>query len=243
MRAASHALVALMILVSGTGGAMLGYLCGLCACVLRARSGRYRVAAAVTVVLLAALAATVLSGQGVGDAGQMRLLGPVCTKIRIVQENFADLAAGEELNFWNLGEEHGGEELTSALWRLSHWHDMVRVYAASGWPVRLLGHGLGSSAALVDNLPHNDYLRLLFEIGALGLLANLAVWFILYRRANPASRWIAVTMAVYAFTENNLDNFLVMGLFALFMVGAGGVQAAEPMRPPRSEETAAEATA
>ena len=64
-------------------------------------------------------------------------------------------------------------------------------------------------------------LELLIEAGVLGCGACGAVWLILYRRADPAVRWLAIMMATYAFTENNLDNFTVMSLFVLFFVSAG----------------------
>jgi hypothetical protein len=219
LRFSAHALVAGMIVASGTAGALLGYLCGLFVCLLRTVSGRRLAAVLATVALLASLALALGRGPALSGLGEMRYLGPLWTKVLIVREQYADVMADEDVSFLNLGAEYGSVEATSALWRLSHWRETLRVYRTSGYPAQLLGQGLGSSGIVLDLLPHNDYLRLLIEVGALGLLSYGAAWVLLYRRARPASRWVAVMMAVYAFTENNLDNFLVMSLFALFMVG------------------------
>lgn len=227
LRFTVHALVAGMILTSGTAGALLGYLCGLCVYLLRTPAGRRVVAGLGLIVLLAALALVCWGGVVGGDIGDMRYLGPLWTKVLIVQEQYADIVAGADVNFWDLGLEYGSTEATSALWRLSHWREALRVYNNSGGLAQLFGQGLGSSGIILGKLPHNDYLRLLLEVGALGLLTYGAAWIILFRRIRPASRWVAVMMAVYAFSENNLDNFLVMSLFTLFMVGE-----AQPFPPP-----------
>lgn len=227
---ALYALVLGLILLSGTAGALLGYLAGLGATLLRFKTGRLVCAAAAVAAAVLLLLPDLLSHSRVESLGETRMIGPIWSKFILTRDYGEDLLAGDDLNFWEVGQQRGGVELTSSLWRLWQWRETIRAYHKSGWGAKGLGHGLGSSIHLLDNLPHNEYLRLLLETGLLGLAANLAVWLILFRRIRPADRSMAVMMGVFSFTENNLDNFLVMGLFALFMVSAGH-GAAPPPRP------------
>jgi hypothetical protein len=89
----------------------------------------------------------------------------------------------------------------SFVFRLKHW---------------LFGFGVGS--ALRDSdlrmVPHNDYLRLLYEFGLvtfLGFLAMLALLFTRLRR-----RWETVPLlavAIYLFSENLITNYTAMAFF------------------------------
>ncbi|MCU0856923.1 MAG: O-antigen ligase family protein [Pontiellaceae bacterium] len=214
---AIHAFVAALILLSGTAGALLAYLVGLGTVLIRSKGGR-RVCLTAALVVAFALPFGLLSQ--VQSPDQTSMLGSIWSKWSLTHEYYADLNASADINFWEIGQQHGGAELTSALWRLWHWNEILRIYQESGWGAKMLGHGLGISTPVIGNLPHNDYLRLLFEVGVVGLLSNLVIWVILFRRADPAVRGPAIMMAVYAITENNFDNFLVMSLFALFMVSA-----------------------
>lgn len=228
-----HAFVVGLIVLSGTMGALLAYLVGLAFFFLRARWARVLLAA----LTLGALLACLWPPTQPPDTrllGESRLVGPLWTKFEIVKDNFADLVASDPVDFWRLGQEYGGTELTSAAWRLTHWQRILQEFSAAPGLARLFGRGPGASMALIGRLPHNDYLRFLFETGAVGLAANAAVWILLYRRARPALRWPAIMLATYAFTENNLDNFAVMSLFVLFLAGAGNAGGGDPALP---EET------
>lgn len=215
-----HAFVLGLILLSGTSGAFLGYAAGLAAVLLHTRLAKRAAGALGVAVLLGTVALAALRTADPATLQDQPLIGPLWAKVSVVQQNIDDVLTDGDINFWEVGTASGNVENTSALWRLYHWREVLRDYRQSGVRSWLIGRGIGSSRVLLGNLPHNDYLRLLFEVGALGLLANLAVWVILYRRAAPMARGPAVMMAVYAFTENNFDNFLVMSLFVLFLVGA-----------------------
>ena len=217
-----HAFVVGLIVLSGTTGALLAYLVGLAFFFLHARWARFLLAALTIGMLLACLwpPSQPLDTRLLGES---RIVGPLWTKFEIVKDNFADLVASDPVDFWRLGQEYGGTELTSAAWRLTHWQRILQEFSAAPGLARLFGHGPGASMVLIGRLPHNDYLRGLFETGAVGLAANAAVWILLYRRAAPAVRWLAIMMATYAFTENNLDSFTVMSLFVLFFVSAGAL--------------------
>jgi len=225
-----HAFVVGLVVLSGTTGALLGYLVGLGFLFLQARWARVLLAALTLGALLACLwpPTQPLDTRLLGES---RLVGPLWTKFEVVKDNFADLVASDPVDFWRLGQEYGGTELTSAAWRLTHWQRILQEFNAAPGLARLFGHGPGASMVLIGRLPHNDYLRGLFETGAVGLAANAAVWILLYRRARPALRWPAIMLATYAFTENNLDNFAVMSLFVLYLVSAGTAA------PPHPEET------
>ncbi|MBP7829653.1 MAG: hypothetical protein KA248_07020 [Kiritimatiellae bacterium] len=216
----THALVFVLILLSGTMGALASYLAGLAVALLHTRLAKLTYASLAAAALLGAIVLIIFRTVDPEALAEMRYIGPLWSKVYVAQQHYADLAAGEDLNFWELGNEYGGVEYTSSIWRLAHWRETLREFRRAGAFARLLGHGIGSSRVFLEKLPHNDYLRLLFEVGILGLLANLAAWFILYRRTELAARGPAIMMAAYAFTENNLDNFLVMSLFALFLASA-----------------------
>lgn len=225
-----HAFVVGLILLSGTAGALMGYLVGLGFAWLRTRIAR--------AVLLVAALGTLLGMLWLPNRpadlqilGETKWIGPLWTKAMVVQDHFEELAANDPLDFWKLGQEYGGDELTSAAWRLKHWRTVWQAFQDSGGLARWFGQGPGACSVILAKLPHNDYLRLLIETGVLGCAACGAVGLILYRRAAPAVRWLAIMMATYAFTENNLDNFAVMSLFVLFFVSAGAAPGAAPARP------------
>ena len=222
-----HAFVVGLILLSGTAGAFLGYMVGLCFSSIRTRFARLLLLVAALGLPLALfwLPQRPVDFQILGEA---KWIGPLWTKVMVVQDHLAEIAANVPLDFWKLGQEYGGTELTSAAWRLEHWRTVLRVFQDSGGLAQWFGQGPGACSVVLPKLPHNEYLRLLIEVGFLGCAACGAVWFILYRRSTPSARWLAIMMATFAFTENNLDNFSVMSLFVLFLAGAGNVAAPPP---------------
>ncbi len=219
-KAALHSIALAFILLSGTVGALLGYMAGAFAWLTRTKYAR---AAYLTVLVAGSLVVLFFLSARSIDPQKLERWGPVgdmMLKVCAVVDVLNDRSRGSEINYWDVGKEYGGAESTSALWRIMHWRETLITFQHSSWLERLLGHGVGSSEAVTGRLPHNDYLRMLLEVGLIGLLANIAVWLLIYVRVDPSSRWVCVMMAVYAFTENNLDNFLVMSLFVLFVVSA-----------------------
>lgn len=223
-----HAAALGFMLLSGTAGALLGYGAGLLALALRARwrdmlERAFRTRAGLVVLLgmlLVLSAAIAIGGLAPGVLKPVDAVSSSIAKLKLAYENIDLLRPDTEINYWQLGRANGGAAVTSALWRLAHWRDVLVMYREGG-PARLaFGYGLGSSDVLTGTLPHNDYLRLLFEGGAIGLASVLAVWVLVYRRMRPASRWVLVMLGTFAFTENNLDNFLVMSLLVLFVASA-----------------------
>jgi hypothetical protein len=84
-----------------------------------------------------------------------------------------------------------------------------------------VGFGIGSSPQILGKLPHNEYLRMLFEQGLLGLGLFLFTWSKLIRTAHPEVRYVGIIIAIYSFSENNLDNFPFMALFVLCLSARG----------------------
>lgn len=229
-----YALVFALILVSGTMGAMVGYLAGVAVVLLRTRYARIVGMAMVAGLLLGAGLLVSLRIADPQTFSETRMIGPLWTKIYIAHQHMDDVLVGDDLNFWDIGQEHGGADLTSGIWRLMHWRETLRIIGEAGLPRQLLGHGLGTSMRSLGNLPHNDYLRLLFEVGAAGMIACLVAWLLPALHMEPGARAPAVMLAVYAISENNFDNFLVMSLFALFLVSARRMR---PVSPARTEAT------
>lgn len=213
----THTFVATLVLLSGTAGALLAYLTGLGILLLKSRIGRLLCVAGILIVAFTLPFGLLTLAPSLDSSSR---LGSVWSKISLTREYYTDLAAGQDLNFWEIGQQHGGTDLTSALWRLSHWREIRRTYQESGWGTKLFGHGLGSSRPVLGRHPHNDYLRLWFEVGAIGLLVNLSIWVLLFRRAGSSVQVPVAMMALYAVSENIINNFLVMSLFALLMVSA-----------------------
>ena len=76
-------------------------------------------------------------------------------------------------------------------------------------------------------LPHNEYLRMLFEQGIVGFLLFIFVWYRIIMTAPREVRYIGLIVAIYSFSENNLDNFPFMALFILCLSARGVSEAVE----------------
>lgn len=113
-------------------------------------------------------------------------------------------------------------------WRLDTWNDISAMVAEKP----LLGHGL--SAVLVGHgiQTHNDYLRLAAEVGILGLLAYLYLFFMMIRQtwkdyhsvhSNLAKSFqvgllaTAVALLIRACADNTLRDAVVMMYFWIFV--------------------------
>lgn len=168
------------------------------------------------------------------DVKQNRhLSGPISSlllKVQIVQQNLSYLSSDADLNYWEIEQQEGEKGASSALWRLLHWRDTLQTFMQGGWVPILIGNGIGSSLPITGDLPHNDYLRILFEMGILGFICNIGIWALLFRQLLPAHKWIFLMVATYCFTENNIDNFLVMGIFILFITSARAARFLPPRR-------------
>jgi hypothetical protein len=104
----------------------------------------------------------------------------------------------------------------SFVFRLKHWVDLLSVWSAGDVYHWLFGFGVGSSVRLSDMrlVPHNDYLRLMFEFGLVSLAAFVAMLALVFARLRR--RWETVPLlavAIYLFSENLINNFTAMAFF------------------------------
>src|SRR5690606_6882954 len=98
---------------------------------------------------------------------------PVVQSLVLLHEGAINLRA---VTFGQLVEILGTTDL-SFLFRLKHWLNLWDLYASASGYEWLFGLGIGSSVALssIGMVPHNDYLRMLFECGIVGLAGFVAM--------------------------------------------------------------------
>lgn len=220
-----HAIVAGVLAFSGTSGAIIAYAIGLGIHLKDRLSPRTRVAA-LALVLGSVSIAAILVVNGDNVLPEMRMT----KQLSLMFSQSRAALGGGALRYYD-EERVSGAGAESAAWRLAHWRQTVEMYANGTAEQRLLGFGTGSSPLLLaDNkLPHNEYLRILFEQGIFGLLLFLFAWRGILTAAPAAVRYVGLIVAIYSFSENNLDNFPFMSLFILFL-SAGGAAVAESIR-------------
>jgi hypothetical protein len=104
----------------------------------------------------------------------------------------------------------------SFFFRIRHWIDLLDIYTNGSFVNIMLGFGPRSSEALSFHalVPHNDYIRLLFDYGLLGFCAFSILFIQVYRLSSANIRIVFLCLAVFMLTENVLDNTLVMTLMA-----------------------------
>jgi len=214
-----YGLVGGLILLSGTAGAMIAFAAAFCYRAIAAGRGRVLLTVLIVAVCLSASVVTAMLLLRDKPFMQTGPLGQLTAKVEIARDNLDLVLSDKTVNFYAASRGYNAEA-SSALWRLVHWRDTFETFTGGGWLRVLIGNGLGSSKPIMGMLPHNDYLRFLFELGLLGLLANALVWGTLFRQLMPSSRWLMVMMAVYGISENNFDNFLAMALLVFFSISA-----------------------
>jgi hypothetical protein len=219
-----HAIVAGMLAYSGTSGAIIAYAIGLAVHLKDHLSLRSRVLVVAT--LLAAGSIGVLL---VVNGGDMLPETRMTTQIEVIPSQLKQALDGDSINFYRQ-ERVSGEGSTSAVWRLAHWRLTLDTYAHGTPEQQLLGFGIGSSTMIFGILPHNEYLRILFEQGIAGLFLFVFAWRRIILTAPQPVRYVALIVAIYSFSENNLDNFPFMSLFILLLSAVEW-----PLSPGRSE--------
>ncbi len=110
----------------------------------------------------------------------------------------------------------------SFIFRLKHWLDLLTIYADGSIFEWTFGFGVGSSVQVTDKhlVPHNDYLRYLFECGVVTFIGFVLLIVTIITKSGR--RWEAVPLlviAIYFFSENLVANFVAMALF-FFCAGA-----------------------
>jgi O-antigen ligase len=180
----------------------------------------------ISIVLLIVSLSLIVALFAAMPKGTVQPVDATLGKLEIANKNMDRVLSGKKIIFYDIIERQGADN-TSGLWRLYQWHRILTLFVQSSADKILFGNGVGTTDLVFKLKAHNDYLRILFETGLIGLILNLSVWFILYRRMAIQYRWLVIMIAVFCFTENNYDHFPAMSLLVFYMIGAGGQSSVE----------------
>lgn len=219
VKAFFHAVVVLFLILSGTSGAILAYLGAmLFKCFTFARSVGKPQSKLILVLMLIVLIVLgcLLPPQLYMD---VPLAKRIVTQLSLIWHEFPLAASGHEVDYAKLSDMYGTSDC-SGIWRISHWRACIDVVAQANTFQLLFGHGVGAAGLLLYKVPHNDYLRILMEQGILGLTLAVAFFLIVFRRIDPRYQYCIVAVALYCFSENNMDNLLFMSIFTFFLASA-----------------------
>jgi O-antigen ligase len=227
-----HAILILFLLLSGTSGAILAYLGAisfkyflLLKSSHRCRNKWILVLVSVAVVLLGCLLAT-------GLFTDVPIIKRIVTQLSLVWHELPLAASGYELDYGYLSNIYGAGDC-SGIWRISHWRACIDVIADANMVQMLCGYGIGASSLLLYKVPHNDYLRVLMEQGVIGLTLYIVFFLTVFRRIDSRYRYCIVAIALYCFSENNMDNLLFMSMFVFFLASAQNKASVQPVTAPR----------
>ena len=216
IRVATHAVVVAVLAFSGTSGAILAYGIGLIVhlCSMISKKSRS--------VLYGAGAAGVVAAVAFVALGGLQLLPEtrIINQISVLGGQLQTVASGSDVAYW-AQEKVLGPGSASGIWRVVHWRETLELYLDGNPGQQIFGFGIGSTVRIMGILPHNEYLRMLVEQGALGLFLFLFAWYRIIMTAPPPVRYIGLIVAIYSFSENNLDNFPFMSLLILFLSARG----------------------
>ena len=166
-----------------------------------------------------AIKAIALAGIAVGlayllmpEAPELRRITPVVKSLLLLYDGAIDL---HTVSFGQLVEVLHTTDL-SFLFRLKHWLNLAELYSAGSVYEWMFGLGIGSSVHLssIGLVPHNDYLRLLFECGILGFAGFAGIIGTIVHACGR--RWESVPLLIIAFyfiSENLVNNYLAMAIF------------------------------
>ena len=227
-----HAILVLFLLLSGTSGAILAYLGAMLFkyFILLKSARRYRnkwilVPIGISLVLLGCLLTTNLYMD-------VPIAKRIVTQLSLVRHELPLAASGYELDYGNLSSMYGTSDC-SGIWRISHWRMCIDVIADANIVQLLCGYGIGASSLLLYKVPHNDYLRVMMEQGIIGLILYIVFFLTVFRRIDWRHRYCIVAIALYCFSENNMDNLLFMSIFAFFLASAQSKAPIHPATAPR----------
>jgi hypothetical protein len=110
----------------------------------------------------------------------------------------------------------------SFIFRLKHWYELLNIYLNGSIYETVFGFGIGSSELFTERhlVPHNDYLRYLFECGLVTFIAFLVINIKIV--LNCGRGWALVpflVVTIYFVSENLIGNFLAMSIY-YFSAGA-----------------------
>jgi O-antigen ligase len=227
VRIGAHVLVITVLVYTGTSGAILAYGIGL---IVHLRSelagfGRGLVTSAAVGGVVAASALLLF------DARTFVPETRLTNQLAVIHTEFQNVLRGDAIAYYDQVERELGPGTGSAIWRLAQWRYTIAVWS-EGSPIdKLIGFGPGSTTDSLGILPHNEYVRVLYEAGIVGLALFGFSFYGMIRTAPPAIRYVGLIFAIYSFSENNLDNFPFMALLVLCLsaeTSEGHVRACAP---------------
>ncbi len=193
----------------GTLGVLLAVLLALMLTVGRPRE---------LLVLLVLLAIGVAAYTWAPTFGPLARITPLMDSMRLLLEGRINL---HTVTFGELVLMLKTQDL-SFLFRLKHWLDLVYQFGNGDIYHWLFGWGVGAAARMSEMalVPHNDYLRVLFEFGFVALVGFLGMLSLILLRCGR--RWETVpllVLVIYLFSENLINNYIAMAFF-YFAAGA-----------------------
>lgn len=122
----------------------------------------------------------------------------------------------------------------SLAFRIKHWYDLFEIFTTAPLFNWFFGMGVGASTrlSLAHTLPHNDFLKVLFECGIVTFIGFVTILAVMLTRLGR--RWETVpflAISLYMISENLIDNFLAMSIFYY----AGGTLIYRLRHAPRQE--------
>jgi hypothetical protein len=211
MRIGAHVFVITVLGYTGTSGAILAYGIGVIVHVRSEVTGFLR--ALVTCVAVGSIiaAAALLLFDARAFLPETRLT----SQIAVIRDDFQSVLRGDTIAYYDQVERVLGPGTGSAIWRLAQWRYTIVAWSHGSPIAKLIGFGPGSTTESLGILPHNEYVRVLFEAGIVGLALFGFSFYRMIRTAPPAIRYVGLIFAVYSFSENNLDNFPFMAMLIL----------------------------
>lgn len=134
--------------------------------------------------------------------------------------SLSDIQAIVNISYGDMAALSGASDL-SFLFRIKHWFSILNIFLHADLVHILFGHGNDSIRYLTsaELRAHNDYIRLLFEVGLLYI--SVFIFFNLYilkKIGINIYTFPFMIVLMYFFTENLIDNFLAMSLL-YYMLG------------------------
>jgi O-Antigen ligase len=216
LRLAAHAIVVAVLAFSGTSGAVVAYAIGLAVHLRTLISKRWRTFVYILIPVCGLAAVTFIAMNGAQLLPETRLT----KQVEVIGVQLQNVLQGGDVAYYEQ-ERVLGPGTASGIWRVAHWRRTVATYLDGTVAQQILGFGLGSSPRMLGKLPHNEYLRILFEQGIIGFMLFVFAWGRIIKTAPAHIRYVGLVVAIYSFSENNLDNFPFMALFTLCLSARG----------------------
>lgn len=120
------------------------------------------------------------------------------------------------ISFGDFAALQNGNDDVSMFFRLKHWLEIFFI-AKTNWFLLIPGWGMNASVELTNLklVPHNDWLRIIFELGFINFIAFLILFLHILFKLKAFSKILCtlfLCINTYFFTENLINNYLVTSL-------------------------------